>query len=343
MATYKTEFLAQHYAGRAKDRPRSHWSMGWLPAWLRLAGSIPGAPRLANALARRPALAGFAKKAGGIAPQRSIPPLAARPLRRLLGGTDHTARPDVEKRILLWPDTFTEAFDPELALDAIAVLEALGYRVELPDGAVCCGLTWVTTGQVGAARKIIGRSLERIRPWLEDRVPVVGLEPSCTAALRGDSLKVLGRDHELARTASASIRTFSEVLAEHTSELAALADGAERTALVQIHCHQYAELGTDADRAVLAALGVTADVLDEGCCGLAGNFGFEDGHYEVSTACAERGLMPAVRAASEETTVLADGYSCRTQIRQLDNGGQEPTHLASLAARALGLRPGTRG
>jgi Fe-S oxidoreductase len=342
MATYKTEFLAQHYQGRAKDRPRSHWSMGWLPAWLRLAGSIPGAPRLANALARRPALAAFAKKAGGIAPQRDIPELAPRPLRRLLArtGQDHSARADVETRILLWPDTFTEAFDPELALDAIAVLEALGYRVELPSSGVCCGLTWITTGQVGTAKQVVGRSLERIRPWLEDGVPVVGLEPSCTAALRGDSLKVLGRDHELATIASASIRTFAEVLAEHTDELAALSDGAERTALVQIHCHQYAELGTEADRAVLSALGVTAEVLDEGCCGLAGNFGFEDGHYEVSTACAERGLMPAVRAASSDTAVLADGYSCRTQIRQLDNGGHEPTHLASIAARALALRTG---
>jgi FAD/FMN-containing dehydrogenase/Fe-S oxidoreductase len=340
MATYKTEFLAQHYAGRAKDRPRSHWSMGWLPAWLRLAGAVPGGPGLANALAKRPALAGLAKKLGGIAPQRDIPELAPRPLRRLLGGVDRSSRADVEKRILLWPDTFTEAFDPELALDAIAVLEALGYRVELPTGTVCCGLTWVTTGQLGAARRVVERSLERIRPWLEDGVPVVGLEPSCTASLRSDSLKVLGRDHELAGIASKSIRTFAEVLAEHTSELAELVDGTARSAVVQIHCHQYAELGTDADRAVLSALGVAADVLDEGCCGLAGNFGFEDGHYEVSTACAERGLMPAVRAASADTAVLADGYSCRTQIRQLDNGGHEPTHLASLAARALGLRSG---
>jgi FAD/FMN-containing dehydrogenase/Fe-S oxidoreductase len=343
MATYKTEFLAQHYAGRAKDRPRSHWSMGWLPAWLAVAAKVPGAPRIANALAKRPALASIAKKAGGIAPQRTIPPFAPKPLTRLLNRKDHAARPDVAQRILLWTDSFTPAFDPELALDAIRVLEALGYRVELPQATVCCGLTWVTTGQVSVARRVIERSLERIRPWLEDGVPIVGLEPSCTAALRGDSLKVLGRDHELAQTASASIRTFSEVLAEHTEQLAELADGAEREALVQIHCHQYAELGTDADRAVLGALGVTATVLDEGCCGLAGNFGFEDGHYEVSTACAERGLMPAVRAASGDTTVLADGYSCRTQIRQLDNAGHEPTHLASLAARALGLRPGTRG
>ncbi|WP_433800911.1 FAD-binding and (Fe-S)-binding domain-containing protein [Actinomycetospora sp. CA-084318] len=338
MATYKTEFLAQHYAGRAKDRPRSHWSMGWLPAWLAITSKVPGAPRIANALAKRPALANLAKKAGGIAPQRSIPPFAPKPLRRLLDVKQRAARPDVGKRILLWTDSFTPAFDPELAIDAIRVLEALGYRVELPQKTVCCGLTWVTTGQVSVARRVIERSLERIRPWLEDGVPIVGLEPSCTAALRSDSLKVLGREHDLGQVASRSIRTFAEVLAEHTDQLAELTDGAERTALVQIHCHQYAELGTDADRAVMAALGIRADVLDEGCCGLAGNFGFEDGHYEVSTACAERGLMPKVREASADTTVLADGYSCRTQIRQLDNAGHEPTHLARLAARALGLR-----
>ncbi|WP_018330322.1 FAD-binding and (Fe-S)-binding domain-containing protein [Actinomycetospora chiangmaiensis] len=338
MATYKTEFLAQHYAGRAKDRPRSHWSMGWLPAWLAITSKVPGAPKIANALAQRPALASIAKKAGGIAPQRSIPPFAPKPLRRLLDVRKHAARPDVGKRILLWTDSFTPAFDPELAIDAIRVLEALGYRVELPQKTVCCGLTWVTTGQVSVARQVIERSLERIRPWLEDGVPIVGLEPSCTAALRGDSLKVLGRDHDLAQVASKSIRTFAEVLADHTEQLAELSDQAPRKALVQIHCHQYAELGTDADRAVMSALGVQADVLDEGCCGLAGNFGFEDGHYEVSTACAERGLMPKVREADADTTVLADGYSCRTQIRQLDNAGHEPTHLARLTARALGLR-----
>ena len=338
MATYKTEFLAQHYAGRAKDRPRSHWSMGWLPAWLAITSKVPGAPRIANALAKRPALASLAKKAGGIAPQRDIPSFAPKPLRRLMDVRKHDARPDVGNRILLWTDSFTPAFDPELALDAIAVLEALGYRVELPQKMVCCGLTWVTTGQVSVAQKVIARSLERIRPWLEDGVPIVGLEPSCTAALRGDSLKVLGRDHELAGVASRSIRTFAEVLADHTDQLSELADGRERKALVQIHCHQYAELGTDADRAVMGALGITADVLDTGCCGLAGNFGFEDGHYEVSTACAESGLMPAVREAAADTTVLADGYSCRTQIRQLENGGHEPTHLARLAAQTLGLR-----
>ena len=341
MATYKTEFLSHYYDGRERQRPRSHWSMGWLPVWLRVAGAVPGLPRLANVLARRPALAATAKRLGGIAPQRDIPSLAAVPLRRL---ARRSPRYDsVRPRVLLWPDTFTGAFDPDIALDAIAVLEHLGYRVELPDAEVCCGLTWTTTGQVSTARRVVARSLERIRPWLDDGVPVVGLEPSCTAALRSDAPKLLGPDHELARTAAASIRTFAEMLAGHTEELAADRQGGqgERAALVQLHCHQYAEFGADADRAVLAALGVDAQVLDEGCCGLAGNFGFEDGHYEVSQACAERGLMPAVRAADPSTTVLADGYSCRTQIRQGDNAGQEPVHLARLAADVLGVRDRT--
>ena len=336
MATYKAEFLAQHYKGRARQRPRSHWSMGYLPRWLRLADAVPGLPRLANALARRPALAAVAKRLGGIAPQRDIPPLAPRPLRRLVG--PHPPRPDgQEPRLLLWPDTFTSAFDPDLALDAIAVLEHLGYRVELPSQAVCCGLTWHTTGQLDTARAIVRRSLEVIKPWLDDGVAVVGLEPSCTAALRQDVVELLGADDEDARRLAASTRTLAEVLAGHLDEIRAGVVAPGRRAIAQVHCHQYAAMGFDDDRAVLGALGVETEVLDAGCCGLAGNFGFEQGHYEVSTACAERGLMPAVRAADADTAVLADGFSCRTQIRQLDDTGHEPVHLAHLAATALGL------
>ncbi len=341
MATYKAEFLAQHYAGRARERPRSHWSMGYLPRWLRLATALPGLPRLANALARRPALAAVAKRLGGIAPQRDIPPLAPRPLRRLSGSRPaRHERP--ESRLLLWPDTFTSAFDPDLALDAIAVLEHLGYRVELPTGQICCGLTWHTTGQLDTARAVVRRSIAAVKPWLDDGVPVVGLEPSCTATLRQDLTELLGPDHEDAVRLQASTRTLAEVLAHHLDELRAGVVTTGQRAIAQVHCHQYAAMGYDADRAVLDALGVETEVLDEGCCGLAGNFGFEQGHYEVSTACAERGLMPAVRGADADTAVLADGFSCRTQIRQLDDTGHEPVHLAHLAAVALGLRPRER-
>jgi FAD/FMN-containing dehydrogenase/Fe-S oxidoreductase len=337
MAAYKTEFLANRY--RNKLRPASHYSMGALPRWLRLVGKLPaGAVDGLNALARIPFLAGLAKRAGGIAPEREIPAIARETFstsarsRALVEGP---AREAPRGRLLLWPDTFTEHFDPGIADDAVAVLEFLGYAVELPPRTVCCGLTWTSTGQVGAARRVLRRSLRTIEPWLTEGVPVVGLEPSCTAALRADGAELLPEE-PLAEAMAGGVRTFAELLAGHVEELRAAVSGPGARALVQLHCHQYADLGSEADRAVMAALGIDAEVLDSGCCGLAGNFGFEKGHYDVSMAAAERVLLPAVRGAAPDVEVLADGFSCRTQLRQA--GTREPVHLAQLAARALGLR-----
>ena len=333
MATYKTEFLAQRYRGRV--RPVAHYSMGALPRWLHLVGRLPA--RVVDALnaAARGPLGAVAKRLGGIAPERAIPPIARRPF------TWSARRParavaagDRRPRLLLWPDTFTNHFDPAVAADAVAVLEALGYAVELPPRTVCCALTWTTTGQVDAARRVLRRSLRTIEPWLAAGVPVVGLEPSCTAALRADGPELLP-DEPLAARLAGGVRTFAEVLAEHADALAAAVVAPGQRALVQVHCHQHAELGVEADQTAMAALGIEAEVLDSGCCGLAGNFGFEKGHYAVSMACAERVLLPAVRAAAPDVAVLADGFSCRTQLRQA--GTREPVHLARLAVRALGL------
>jgi Fe-S oxidoreductase len=382
MAAYKTEFLAQRYRGRR--RPASHYSMGALPRWLHLVGRLPArAVDALNAAARGP-LGTVAKRVGGVAPERAIPPIARRPFTRARGArrgtlpggggavgggavgggaagvasrvallaraarnaTLRAPRPVAQRpprargarpRLLLWPDTFTNHFDPAVAADAVAVLEALGYAVELPPRTVCCALTWTTTGQVDAARRVLRRSLRTVGPWLADGVPVVGLEPSCTAALRSDGPELLP-DEPLAARLAEGVRTFAEVLAEHADALRAAVVEPGQRALVQVHCHQHAELGVEADRAAMAALGVEAEVLDSGCCGLAGNFGFEKGHYAVSMACAERVLLPAVRAAEQDVAVLADGFSCRTQLRQA--GTREPVHLARLAARALGLPPG---
>jgi len=324
MAAYKTEFLAQRYRWRL--RPRSHYAMGALPLWLRL---LPrSARRLVNALGRGPA-AGLLKRLGGIDLRRDLPELAPRPF---TGGSPAGAGAPTRGRVLLWPDTFTAHFDPSIADDAVAVLESLGYAVELPPRPVCCALTWTTTGQLGTARRVLRHSLRVLRPWIEAGVPVVGLEPPCTAALRTDLAELLPHDP---LAAGLDVRTFAELLAEHTDELRRRADpAARRPVLVQVHCHQHADLGFDADRAVLAALGIDAQVLDSGCCGLAGNFGFEQGHYEVSMACAQRVLLPAVHARPD-LDVLADGFSCRTQLRQA--GTREPLHLATVAARALRL------
>jgi Fe-S oxidoreductase len=306
--------------------------MGWLPVWLRLAAPFAG---LVNAAARRPALASLAKRLGGIAPERQIPPLAKETFVRWFRHRPATALPDDAPRVLLWPDTFTNGFDPDLGRDAVAVLESLGYRVEVPDKPVCCGLTWVSTGQLGVAKQVLRRTIRALKPWLDAGVPVVGLEPSCTALFRGELTELLPGDPDAAALARRTT-TFAELLANHTGDFEVRNPG--QRALVQVHCHQHADLGYTADQEVLRALGVDAEVLDSGCCGLAGNFGFEKGHYEVSMACAERVLLPAVRAADEEVAVLADGFSCRTQIRQA--GEREPVHLAQIAARALGVGSG---
>jgi FAD/FMN-containing dehydrogenase/Fe-S oxidoreductase len=334
MAAYKTEFLAQRY--RRKLRPASHYSMGALPRWLRLVGRLPA--RMVDGLnaAGRGRLGALAKRVGGIDPQRAIPPIARRRYTGARRSRRHATADASRGRLLLWPDTFTNHFDPTVAADAVAVLERLGYAVELPPREVCCGLTWTSTGQVDTARRVLRRSLRTVEPWLLEGVPVVGLEPSCTAALRADAAELLPGD-PLAGLAATGVRTFAELLAQHADELRDGVVAPGMRALVQVHCHQHAELGNDDDRAVMAALGVEAEVLDSGCCGLAGNFGFEKGHYDVSMACAERVLLPAVRAADPAVAVVADGFSCRTQLRQA--GTREPVHLAQLAAHALGLTP----
>ncbi|MCS7483330.1 FAD-binding and (Fe-S)-binding domain-containing protein [Umezawaea endophytica] len=309
MATYKAEFLHQHYRGRV--RPVAHYSMGWLPLWLRLG--------LVNRLTSRfPRLA-------GLDPRRRMPVVAKRSFRATFqrSGVDGP-------RALLFTDTFTNHFEPSIGHDAAAVLTHLGQRVEIPGRTVCCGLTWMSTGQLGTARKVLRRTARILRRFTRAGVPVVGLEPSCTAFLRGDALELAGDDPDVAALAAAT-RTFAEHVAPSLDGVPG--DG---RAIVQTHCHQYAELGFDADRDLLAKSGVTAEVLDSGCCGLAGNFGFERGHHDVSMAVGEQVLFPAVRKADPDTAVVADGFSCRTQVRE--GTGVEPVHSATVVARALGLR-----
>ncbi|GAA2792651.1 FAD-binding and (Fe-S)-binding domain-containing protein [Saccharopolyspora taberi] len=325
MATYKAEFLHHHYRGRM--RPASHYSMGFLPLWLAMGQR---APRLANRVLGGP-LAPLLKRVGGIAPQRGIPRLAEQNLRAWWA--ERAPRAGTPS-VVLFPDTFTNHFDPHVGRDAVAVMEALGHVVALPERQVCCGLTWASTGQLGIARRMVRRTARVLRPQVRSGAPVVGLEPSCTAFLRNDALELAPDDSDVAALGAAT-RTFAEWVEPTRDEWAREPDGGPE-ALVQVHCHQYAELGFDADRSTLDATGTRARVLDSGCCGLAGNFGFERGHYEVSMACAEHALLPAVRSAAAGTEVVADGFSCRTQLRQAT--GTEPVHLATLVARALESR-----
>jgi Fe-S oxidoreductase len=201
--------------------------------------------------------------------------------------------------------------------------------VVVPDRALCCGLTWISTGQLATAKRVLRRTLAALRPQLEAGTLVVGLEPSCTAVFRSDLAELLPDDQDAKRLSQQTV-TLAELLCDHTPGF--VPPRLERTAVVQTHCHQHAVMGFDTDRRLMTEMGLEVDVLDSGCCGLAGNFGAERGHYDVSVAVAETALLPAVRAAGPGAVVLADGFSCRTQLDHL--AGRRALHLAELLARA---------
>src|SRR5690242_8284182 len=329
MATMKAEFLAHHYAGRI--RPRSHYSMGWLPAVARLASR---APRLVNALTQAPVLRDVLTVAGGIDRRRTIPLFASQTLQAWVAKRD-PGPAGLRGEVILWPDTFTNHLTPGIGQAAVGVLETAGYRVIVPEQPLCCGLTWISTGQLATAQRVLRRTVDALAPHLRRGVKVVGLEPSCTAVFRSDAHELMPGDRDVQRLREQTVH-LAELLHHHTDGWQPPPVGGQ--AIAQTHCHQHAIMGYDADQAVLKEAGVDVDVLDAGCCGLAGNFGFEAGHYEVSLACAERALLPAVRDAAADSFVLADGFSCRTQIEQAGTG-RTPVHLAELLAAGLRGEP----
>ena len=212
------------------------------------------------------------------------------------------------------------------------MLEDAGWRVTMPTEPLCCGLTWISTGQLDVAKRRLRKTIEALSSHVREGGLVVGLEPSCTAVFRSDAIELFGHDPDVDRLRDHTV-TLAELLLEHTRgwEPPRL----EGDGLAQVHCHQHAVLGWDADAELLKRTGLDVERLESGCCGLAGNFGFTAGHGEVSEACAEQVLLPRLRDADDATTVLADGFSCRTQISQLDSGGKEGQHLAQVLASAL--------
>ena len=330
MATYKSESLHQKHDVLGQRRPRSHFFLGQLPKWARLAAPLAF---LINLLMRVPVFARIAKSMAGIDQRRSVPRFATQTLRKATAprqardtdarGTDAEpveAQPDV----WVWADSFTDHFFPRSGLAAIEFLEAQGLRVKVIQDDACCGLTWITTGQLDKAKAIMDRTVRTLAPYIASGVPVLGLEPSCTATLRSDSLEL--SDAPEAVLVAEGLLTFAELVTRLDLPLPDLT-GVEIVA--QPHCHQSAVMGWKVDQALLEKAGAVVTKV-AGCCGLAGNFGVEQGHYEVSVAVAETHLMPAVRAASSEAVVLADGMSCRVQ---LDDLADVPTmHLAELLA-----------
>ncbi|AHH22329.1 putative oxidoreductase [Nocardia nova SH22a] len=324
MATYKSETLYRAY--RHRVRPIDHYVLGQLPRWLAAGTAMP---RIVNALTGNDRMRALGMRWAGMDPRRPAPRLAARSFRRQWARRAPEKHPD-RSAAMLWIDSFTDAFAPEIGWAAVELIESTGYRVRIPDRRVCCGLTWISTGQLDGARKRLRAGLGALEEQVRDGGPVIGLEPSCTAVLRSDLTELLPGDPRSAPTAGA-VRTLAEFLEEQTAW--SPADRSGESVVVQPHCHQHAVTGFAADLRLLRRTG--ADITEiSGCCGLAGNFGMQSGHYDISVAVAEAGLLPALRAAEPGSGLLADGFSCRTQAEQL--GGHRGRHLAEFLT---GRRP----
>ena len=326
MATYKSEVLHQTY--RRRIRPRAHYALGKLPMWARLAGRLPA---LANRALPLPLVGPVALWLAGVDRRRSIPAFPRRPFRRTFTPVTSDLKP-----VVLFADSFTDAFSPEVADATVRVLREAGYEPRLPGGSVCCGLTWITTGQLDSAKSILRRTVAALAADARAGLPIVGMEPSCTAVLRSDIHELLPGDEDAALVSS-RVRTLAELLAETPGWTGPDLTGTE--IIAQPHCHHHAVLGWKADADLLAATGAAVKTL-AGCCGLAGNFGVEIGHYDVSLAIADQNLLPAIDAAPD-AVVLADGFSCRTQVADLR--ARRSLHLAQLLDPAAADTVATRG
>ncbi len=329
MAAYKAEALHQRY--RRRLRPRAHYALGWLPRWARLVGRVPWLTRVANASLRLGALHPLVTWSAGVDRRRSLPQFAEQTFRDWLDHRD--SDPGITSmEVLLFVDTFTESFSPEVGKAAVRVLEHAGYRVSVTARPVCCGLTWISTGQLDAARREVSATVRALLPAVERGALVVGLEPSCTGVLRSDALELVAEvDLPAAQRVAAATRTLAELLTDTPGWTPPDLSGERGVA--QPHCHHHAVMGWAADAALLADGGAQVRRLG-GCCGLAGNFGVERGHHDVSVAVAETQLLPAVRDLADGDVLLADGFSCRTQLDDL--AGVRGEHLAELLARHLG-------
>jgi Fe-S oxidoreductase len=331
MATYKAEFLSHYWSGRL--RPRSAYAFGLIPWWARAASLAPG---FVNFLTQTPGLSALARSAAGMAPERRIPRFAARTFRAWFKRTGGVRRQAGGERVLLFPDTFNNFFRPGTAPAAVEVLEAAGLRVTIPRSVLCCGRPLYDYGMLDLARRTLRQILHVLRDEIESGVPVIVLEPSCAAVFR-DELIALFPDDENSKRLSAQTYVLAEFLRKKAPEFRT--PPLARRAILQGHCHQRAIMKMTDEEEILRQMGLEVTTPEAGCCGMAGAFGFERGeHHDVSMRCAERALLPELRRASLETLVIADGFSCREQIRQ--GTGREALHLAEVLRMAIREGPG---
>lgn len=327
VATYKAEFMAHYYAGRL--RPPTAYAFGLIDRWARLASH---APRLVNFFTQTAPFSSLMKSAARIAPQRQITPFAQQPFTRWL--RQRPGRCRAGPRILLWPDTFNNYFHPEVAIAAAQVLEHAGFAVTIPAAHLCCGRPLYEFGMLKRARRYLTQIMQALDADIRDGTPIIGLEPACVSAFREELPNLFPHDEQAMRLQQ-QVMLLSEFIERHAHRFDFAALG--RRALVHGHCHHKAVLKMDAEEAVMRRLGLDYTLLDSGCCGMAGSFGFERDKYDVAMRCGERVLLPAVRDAGQDALIIADGFSCREQIRH--GSGRAALHLSQVMRMALPIRP----
>lgn len=325
MATYKAEFLSHYY--EARPRPRHAISMGLIHRWARLASLAPLLVNLAN---RTPGIQRISKWVAGFAPQRKIPAFASQTFTSWFHS--RTERSRGKKRVILWPDTFNNHFHPETAIAATRVLEAYGCEVVIPARRLCCGRALYDFGMLDQAKRQLAEIMESLREEIEAGTPVIGLEPACVSVFK-DELRNLFPDDPVADKLAAQVVYFSDFLAAQTTRPRAAATGLR--AKVHGHCHHKAVIGMGAEMKLLDQLGIQAQSIASGCCGMAGSVGFRPETYALSVKAAELDLLPAIRKADDAEMIVSSGFSCREQIAQLSR--RKGIHVAEAAARALGL------
>ncbi len=332
MATYKAEFLSHYYEGRL--RPRHAYSMGLIYWWARLASIAPG---VVNLVTHLPVVGKVFQALGGISTKRNMPSFAPETFKAWWSrrATRNLGMP----RVILWPDTFNNHFHPQTPKAAVEVLEAAGFQVIVPSASLCCGRPLYDFGMLDTAKKLLREILDTLRPEIEASTPVVGLEPSCVAVFRDELMNLFPMDED-AKRLSTSTYILSEFLEKKAPHFRV--PPLKRKALVQKHCHHDHVMGFKEEDAVLRKLGLDFEIMNSGCCGMAGSFGFEAENYDVSVAVGERRLLPAVRGADADTLIIADGFSCREQVADLT--GRGALHLAQVLQMAMHEGPdGPRG
>ena len=337
MATYKAEFLSHYYKHRL--RPIHAYAFGLIHLWAQLAQL---SPRLVNFVNHAGITSGLVKKLIGVAPQRQMPEFAREKFTTWFGRREKTSNaqrptPNAQQRcVILWPDTFNNFFHPETAKAAVEVLEDAGFHVVVPEVDLCCGRPLYDYGMLDTAKRWLSQILTALRSEIEAGTPVIGLEPSCTAVFRDELTEIFPQNEQAIRLSQQTF-TFAEFFKRFAPEYEP--PKLTRRALLHGHCHHKSIMKLDCDTELLERLGLDFEVLDSGCCGMAGAFGFEKNHYDVSVACGERMLLPEVRRAAKDTLIIADGFSCREQIRQLTD--RRALHTAQ--ALQMAINEGPRG